>query len=869
MDNCGKRFVMRITAMIIGLVLAGASVSAGEIEFTKPPTAKKAGDKTVIDFAVSAETDVAVYVLDAKGKVVRHLVAGVLGDKAPKPLKPGLSQSLEWDGLDDYGEKAAGGPFKVRVGLGLKPEFDKYLFHNPDALPHIMHIAAGPEGELYVFYRDYVGNPNMGGYKIKAFDRDGHHKRVVFPFSSNIPFEKVKNMGTMQDDDGDLVPHIHSWASMRFHPSPVGVGRGIARRSAPAVDSKGGAHWMIDKGVLASVTAEGGSPYKSFLSEPTLPEGPGLSICGGIYKDEATLAVGEGDKYLYVSGLRTGQAKKTKPFPAVYRLDLATRGKANIFAGDPDKPGKQGKLLTAPDGIACAGGILYVADPGSGRVVGFNEKDGSLAGEIKLPKVHHVAVNADSGEVYAVGGGQLVKYDSLKSGKEVSRVKLPSFRGAPFMSQLHQIALDASQKPARIWVTITPRRSSAVCCVDDTGGALQLQEDILIKFDPAGSGAKQMSFDLRRGELLFQQSGQYQRMNEDSGKIDKIAFGSRSVGNSSQVVACADGSLISHGNSKGLWRWTRDGKPLPWGGAPDNSSKQTGVTTSAMVLGPVDNMAVFKDEIYVNPPGNWRMMNPKSGGPGQIGFITSLNVHGMDGKVKRTVVWQCSLWAVPRVDFKGNIYLADVVRPRGRTSPKFFDDKRDLSSVKGYGAHNYMYGSIIKFSPEGGAVWLKKGVDTGPKGNKFTEGKMPEGLLKKPEIPISYPGAHYAKLVDGTVQGAEWMRFGYSPYSGSLYGGKPWCGCNNANFDIDGFGRVFYPNLGQFRVEMVDTNNNRLGAFGRYGNQDEEAKGEVIPMAWPCYMTVSDKYVYVTDLMSLRVLRVKLTYETGTTIAVR
>jgi len=521
---------IRFTAMMVSLLMSLASAEEpAAATFTKPPTAKKAGDKTTIEFAVSEPTDVAVYIQDAKGKVVRHLAAGMLTDKAAKPLKPGLSQSLEWDGLDDYGEKAAGGPFKARIALGLKPEFDKYLFHNPDAVPNIMHIATGPEGELYVFYRDNIGNPNMGGYKVKAFDRDGHHKRVVFPFSSQVPFEKVKNMGTMQDDDGNLVPHIHSWASMRFHPSTAGVGRGIARRSAPAVDSKGGAHWMLHKGVLASVTAEGGSPYKSFLSEPTLPEGPGLSICGGIYKDEATLAVGEGDKYLYVSGLRTGTANKTKPFPAVYRIDLATRGKAELFAGDPGKPGKEGKLLTAPDGIACVGGILYVADPGSGRVVGFNEKDGSLAGEIKSPKAHHVAVSSD-GAVYAVGGDQLVKYEGLKSGKEVSRVKLSPYRGAPFMSGLHQIALDDSQKPVRIWVTIThrsglsARRGNAVCCVDDTGAALQRQKDILIQTNVAKLGAKQMSFDLRRGELLFQQAGKYRRMNEETGKIQNLSF---------------------------------------------------------------------------------------------------------------------------------------------------------------------------------------------------------------------------------------------------------------------------------------------------------------------------------------------------------
>jgi len=55
---------------------------------------------------------VAVFVEDAKGEVVRHLVAGALGDNPPPPLKPGLSQSLEWDGKADYGKPAGTGPFR-------------------------------------------------------------------------------------------------------------------------------------------------------------------------------------------------------------------------------------------------------------------------------------------------------------------------------------------------------------------------------------------------------------------------------------------------------------------------------------------------------------------------------------------------------------------------------------------------------------------------------------------------------------------------------------------------------------------------------------------------------------------------------------
>jgi len=92
------------------------------------------------------------------------------------------------------------------------------------------------------------------------------------------------------------------------------------------------------------------------------------------------------------------------------------------------------------------------------------------------------------------------------------------------------------------------------------------------------------------------------------------------------------------------------------------------------------------------------------------------------------------------------------------------------------------------------------------------------------------------------------------------------CNCDNASFDVDAFGRVFYPNLGQFRVEMVDTDNNWIGTFGRYGNQDDKAAGSDIPMAWPTYLAVSDKYVYVSDTINLRIVRVKLDYQAHATV---
>ncbi len=92
--------------------------------FVKKPTVTAAEGRTQISFTVSAATDVTVAVLDAKGRIIRHLAAGVLGANPPKPLvKDTLAQTVAWDRTDDFGRPAPAGAYTVRVRLGLAPRF--------------------------------------------------------------------------------------------------------------------------------------------------------------------------------------------------------------------------------------------------------------------------------------------------------------------------------------------------------------------------------------------------------------------------------------------------------------------------------------------------------------------------------------------------------------------------------------------------------------------------------------------------------------------------------------------------------------------------------------------------------------------------
>jgi len=72
-------------------------------------------------------------------------------------------------------------------------------------------------------------------------------------------------------------------------------------------------------------------------------------------------------------------------------------------------------------------------------------------------------------------------------------------------------------------------------------------------------------------------------------------------------------------------------------------------------------------------------------------------------------------------------------------------------------------------------------------------------------------------------------------------------------------------NAGQFRIEVIDTNNNPLTTIGEYGNEESggpqaRINRPAIPLAWPTYVGVSDRFAYIADTVNRRVVRVKLNY---------
>jgi len=336
-----------------------------------------------------------------------------------------------------------------------------------------------------------------------------------------------------------------------------------------------------------------------------------------------------------------------------------------------------------------------------------------------------------------------------------------------------------------------------------------------------------------------------------------------------------------------MFKLSRDGKHLGFseGGYPDIALAKYGKMQKPKkrkggMWVPV-SMTEAKHTLGVRQDGKvFVLHSPGSGGRPP----KALHMYSPTGKKLTTdpIIWKVSDGCVgPKFDAAGNIYVAEIVNTGERPYPEEFEKifgKVKMSKDRPRGVKDEianMYGSIVKFSPKGGMFHLG-----GPDPFK---GKPKLNGLKTIDA-----AAYYSYMQRPTkITGARWLAFGYSHVE--IRG----CICETTRFDVDEFGRVFYPDLCLYQVRVVDTNGNPVLKFGGYGNAesmgpdspviDKETgqlrppkKGEKSPFAepeiafaWLVGVIATDKYVYTGDSINRRMLRLKYVYAADETCAVK
>jgi DNA-binding beta-propeller fold protein YncE len=93
------------------------------------------------------------------------------------------------------------------------------------------------------------------------------------------------------------------------------------------------------------------------------------------------------------------------------------------------------------------------------------------------------------------------------------------------------------------------------------------------------------------------------------------------------------------------------------------------------------------------------------------------------------------------------------------------------------------------------------------------------------------------------------------------------CIRHTPRFDVDESGRIYYPTSIEPRVTVMDNAGNEILHFGTWGNRDSTGglPGDLvpttdIPLALPNSVAATDDYIYVADMVNLRILRIKKDY---------
>ncbi len=828
--------------------------SAGEASFSSKPSAIKDGTGAKITFTLSAPTDVEVAVLDAQGKVVRHLAGGVLGGKnpPPAPLKPGLAQELAWEGKDDFGKAAAGGPFKVRVRAGTGVKFAGFISGSPNIFGNVSSLAADEEGNIYAMSGE--AGIGVGMETVRVFTAEGRYLREVLPFPAYLPPDSVAAAAKWDAGAKRFRPNQRCDQLPAFYP----WGGGARLVSASAKTGLVLSH----KTNVYRVNPRGGD-----IQGPLPMWSKAANVKSG--HNVPQLAVSPDGRYIYYANV-CGSQYDTKspaqidakwPNGRVYRQDTSKAGADPEKFYDLELPNFEEKKYWMPNAWNCRSAAYHVMVDSKGHVhVGDMvnheivevDPDGKKVGATKVPSPERFALDEKGGAYYV-----LSRVTPL--GAESSALKLLKIAGRGAGAKV-AAELDLKMKVGRAGAGLCLGRSGEavtlwisagrLACVRETGGKLELVETDFVPKGDVEAGWARISADYERDEVYTNDgTNGLWRYDGRTGKGEALKQkGKRFHGVDLSVGY--DGLLYVRsgtGYSGPLERYTRELEPAPYPTGTHVAARHiysrmgVGFCEKGLGVGP-------KGEAYVSFMYDWNKYHIAGFGPDG----KAMEGRHLKGKLakksedgKPPVAETAIIGPIPmtnggiRVDLAGNIYVGMSVLPKDH--PKV-DHVRSV-------------GSVVRFPPEGGTVLgaVKQHDESDAQGPRLATDRFT--LINATAL---YPAT--------------------SPFSS---GGNCCCVCRQPRFDVDRYGRVTMPHAFDNSVSMLDNAGNPILTFGAYGNFDSQyvpdgAKDRKplvavpeFPLAWPIGTAVTQTAIYTIDLYNRRVLRADFAWQAEESCDVR
>ncbi len=869
----------RIVALLVVLGISGCA-GLEEVTFVTKPSVSAEKEGVLIRFSVSVPTDVAVAVLDADGRVVRHLAAGMLGENAPAPLKKAtLKQELLWDGKDDLGKPAGGGPFKVRVSIGSKPKLEKILGWDGNTLTgSIVGLAVGKQGEVYVLTTD-----GSGLAEVRVFDHQGKYLRTIMPYGANTPKERTASVGELEIE-GERLPIVFNAHTGNLYPLTAGMVK-------QKIGWHPGGYLLLASAVgtwaehgpprhLLALHPEGGAPEAVGFVGPEIrkPKGflGGAGERGAPWFDH--LATSPDGEWIYLT--QAGDSRAFKLRHGIFRLKWTDKELGEPFLGQDD-PGDDDAHFNDPQGIDTdRKGNIYICDRNNNRVMIFSP-EGALLGKFPVDAPEQIAVHPANGQIYIVSRH---KEPKKRPTPETTLRKFSAWGkgearqlGALAMNTIEVMALDSNASPPKLWIALYARgRPRELKPVVDKGSSFEvgdavnntrgLRYPMFIAGDPARNRVLVKEKGIRTQPIL--------QIDLDSG--EESTFLDRGT----------DLTLDRQGNvyvmdgygTNTMSRYDPEGKPLPFAGIGSHIMP----TGSYSGYGPDRGLRGH----CVAPDGDIYLIRSNKWGYGEKGIGCRVDVFAADGKPKKKGFidglspGDCGIG----VDAVGNVYLGANVKPQDEPFPKAFMGKVPAHSwgfwrfgsysykVKReppwwypyYNPYLYHWGAVLKFGPEGGAFYGHSLPYRPKEGEKLPPASPLTSVDNAPPEAASYRSGGLKREIK--VVGVLWRYPGVGiipPYDGVVGFGDPQCICYTSRLVADEYGRVFAANCFRFAVEMLDTNANHILRIGEYGNADSAGPGSKvpepeIPFGWPAFISFADGKLFVSDCMNGRVVVVRL-----------
>ncbi|MFC1479532.1 hypothetical protein ACFL6F_02945, partial [Planctomycetota bacterium] len=481
-----------------------------------------------------------------------------------------------------------------------------------------------------------------------------------------------------------------------------------------------------------------------------------------------------------------------------------------------------------------------------------------------------IGVNPKTGAVYVHTKNRLVKYSGWKKPEEQASIDLAPFYKGLYSwrkdRQRFSFAIDASGDQPILWIGQTMKTPALQFC-KDSGTTFNPMK-------PAGnfisSRHERPASDPLHKKILCKFGVSVQILDEKTGTITKVRP-ERGKGNNQGTTHRLDreGNIYCASASGGVWKCDPKGKRIPFPATAEDPKLK------GHIPGGSTGTTAWERDFYIDRKGD---IYAKVRGTSYHGLM-HVDVFGPDGTKKHTALWGVTDGSYgPRVDPQGNIYMMECIKPVGQPFPDVFKPFTADRMVHHW--YDWIYGSIVKFSPAGGNIWLNTRRKEDKPGAEPV--KLPDSF-KKEKIYATFRSG------ESLMQGALWYKPGVA-HCGDMgvCGGGNHCHCTGCDFDVDNFGRSFAPDNGRQRVTVFDTNGNTVLHFGAYGNQDycgpdsyvmdpkgkflrprikDDPKDVVSPFAKPeiafnfiIGLAVTDRYAYVADCANRRMLRCSLGY---------